>query len=615
MNRRLAGSLMAIAGLVIVLVFSGQARATDFCGCGPKKDNGLCDGKSQGSSCGDGRICNLSTAKKCAGKSEEFYCSCSLNDSKIEVEPMDLNFGTIDLSKGPQEKSKHYTIRNPGHVDLTVSVGIGPIPSGFFFDTVQNLVIGPNSSEKFGVKFKPSSVGEYGGEVEIEGNPAIGPSSAQVTVSGMAIRTRPTPSGTPTRTPTATPSVTPTRTPTATPTRTATFTATATATLTATPTTTSTPTSTPTPALAVWVANEANDEVNAYALPLGSTPNIIPGAGIEGMNTDLFSPAGVTFDSSGNVYVSNVTGGPLPGMGSVTVYTAGSSGNTTPSAEIGGTNTGLDVPYGLALDSDRNIYLANSNGGPVGRGSIQIFSAGTNGNEAPGAVITAASAMNDNTLLYFPEGVAVDSSRAIYVVNPQGQFIGGGPASGSVTIYAAGSDGNVSPSAIIAGQFDDECINTGNPFPCCSGNGMGTCVDNTQLAGPVGIAVDSNKNIYVTNPSGGASANGSINVYAAGSTGNVAPIATITGSNIVSPVGIAFDSSGNIYVSSLEGESITEYSALGSGTGSLNLTPIATVSGDETQLDLPFGIAIGPLPGGGGGAIAPAAHRPVRPAR
>ena len=69
-----------------------------------------------------------------------------------------------------------------------------------------------------------------------------------------------------------------------------------------------------------------------------------------------------------------------------------------------------------------------------------------------------------------PSGIAVDSSRNMYVMNP-GSQVGGAD---SITVYPAGSNGNATPSATISGA-------------------------STALDFPLGIAVDSGKNIYVTN--------------------------------------------------------------------------------------------------------------------
>ncbi len=92
-------------------------------------------------------------------------------------------------------------------------------------------------------------------------------------------------------------------------------------------------------------------------------------------------------------------------------------------------------------------------------------------------------------------GAAVDSNGNLYVAD----F-----SSSTVTVYPAGSDGNVAPSATIGGP-------------------------NTGLNTPDGIALDASGNIYVANFS-----SATVTVYPAGSNGNVAPSATIGGPNTAS---------------------------------------------------------------------------------
>ncbi|HVN63015.1 MAG TPA: hypothetical protein VMT58_00145, partial [Candidatus Binataceae bacterium] len=59
------------------------------------------------------------------------------------------------------------------------------------------------------------------------------------------------------------------------------------------------------------------------------------------------------------------------------------------------------------------------------------------------------------------------------------------------------------------------------------------------------------------------------------------------------PVAVALDFSGNIYVANFIANSITVYPPLGGSTGTLNEAPIATISGGNTGLFNPDGIAIG----------------------
>ena len=100
-------------------------------------------------------------------------------------------------------------------------------------------------------------------------------------------------------------------------------------------------------------------------------------------------------------------------------------------------------------------------------------------------------------------------------------------------------------------------------------------------SGTAGITVavpGAGKLLYVPNQAGN-----NILIFAAGASGNATPTATIAGDNtgLASPVGIALDGAGNIYVTS--GNSIMVYAAGASG----NATPTATIAGGNTGLNVP----------------------------
>lgn len=112
---------------------------------------------------------------------------------------------------------------------------------------------------------------------------------------------------------------------------------------------------------------------------LKTSPSATIGGNSNCDNTGLDSPTGVTVDSSGNIYVTNAGNGP-DSLGSITVYSAGSSGNVPPIATISDDpgcapcdKTELSLPVGISLDSRGNIYVANAAGWADGLGSVTEY--------------------------------------------------------------------------------------------------------------------------------------------------------------------------------------------------------------------------------------------------
>ena len=102
--------------------------------------------------------------------------------------------------------------------------------------------------------------------------------------------------------------------------------------------------------------------------------------------------------------------------------------------------------------------------------------------------------------------------------------------------------------------------------------------------------MDSSHNIYVADV--GAD---SVFVYSSGTSGNQAPIATISGSNtgLLGPYGVALDSSSKIYVADYDADSVFVYPTLGGSTGPLNEAPSVAISTTTTTgLSSAQGIAL-----------------------
>ena len=193
----------------------------------------------------------------------------------------------------------------------------------------------------------------------------------------------------------------------------------------------------------VYVANAANNSVTVYAA--NRVGDRAPIATITGTKTELQTPWSLALDEAGNIYVANTAGGPNR-EGSITVYKDAPRGivNHTPLVTIAGPYTLLSSPRGVALDSKQRIYAVNH----VGTITVYAPLAGREPagmrDEAPVATIGGSQ-----TQLMQPTGIALDTSGKIYVTNT----LMGTEQVGHIEVYAADPIGtlNEAPLATITG--------------------------------------------------------------------------------------------------------------------------------------------------------------------
>lgn len=229
----------------------------------------------------------------------------------------------------------------------------------------------------------------------------------------------------------------------------------------------------------------------------------------------------------------------------VTVYPASARGRARPMAIISGSNTGLNVPWGVALDSSGNIYVTNASGN-----SVTEYAAGANGNVSPLATISGS-----NTQLNMPSGIALDAGNNIYVSNYSSQ---------TVEVFAAGANGNAMPSRTISGS-------------------------NTKLDVPTGLTINGRGNIYVASLGDHATPY-SVNVFAPDADGNATPTQYIEGAQtkLNYPYGVALDSSGKIHVANEETNLVSTFGASANG----DVRPGSRLRGRGTHVAAPVGIFI-----------------------
>jgi hypothetical protein len=127
----------------------------------------------------------------------------------------------------------------------------------------------------------------------------------------------------------------------------------------------------------------------------------------QGAATGLNAPAGVAITADGHVWVADNL------ANAVLEFSGTANGNTAPEAVIAGPDTGLNTPSGLVIDADGNLVVTNSLGAtldPVSGalcslGSITVYSPGSSGDAVPLLTIQGCS-----TALFEPVGIVADAT-------------------------------------------------------------------------------------------------------------------------------------------------------------------------------------------------------------
>lgn len=186
-------------------------------------------------------------------------------------------------------------------------------------------------------------------------------------------------------------------------------------------------------------------------------------------NANLNGPKGMVLDASGNIFVAdsfNFVIKKIDTSGAMSVF-AGSLGNSG-SDDGQGTAAKFTYPWGMAIDSRGNLYVADYGGHTIRKisptGLVSTL-AGTAG--APGS----SDGTGAGAKFKYPSGLATDSSGNIYVADTSNNAIRKITPSGVVTTLAGRAD-------LTFGAAD------------------GALAD-ARFNAPRGIAVDSSGTIYI----------------------------------------------------------------------------------------------------------------------
>jgi trimeric autotransporter adhesin len=314
--------------------------------------------------------------------------------------------------------------------------------------------------------------------------------------------------------------------------------------------------------------------------------------------TAQLSTLGIAIDSAGNLFTVDPGGNCIRKIStSGTIISAAGNGTFGYSGD-GGPATAAELwsPYGIAVDSMGNLFIADTNNQRIRKVSsssgIIVTIAGSDAGElGDGGQATSA-------VLNYPFGVAVDSSGDFFIADTMNNRIRKVSSSGIIITvagngtYGYSGDGGQAASALLNYPRGAAMDAAGNLFVAdtlnnrirkvsfsgiittMAGNGDfgyggdGGQAVSAQLAGPTGVVVDSSGNLFIADCNNyrvrKMDSSGIITTVAGNGTfGYSGDGGTATSAQLSLPKGVSLDSAGNLFVADALNNRIRKVSASG----------------------------------------------------
>ncbi|GAB3690750.1 hypothetical protein GCM10027592_08230 [Spirosoma flavus] len=342
----------------------------------------------------------------------------------------------------------------------------------------------------------------------------------------------------------------------------------------------------------LFIADQGNNrirKVNTLGIISTVAGNGTLGFGGDGgsaPNADLYYPIDVVFDKAGNLYIADQGNNRIRKVSTSGVITTVAGNGTFGFGGDGGNaiNANLANPTGVAVDGSGNLYIADQKNHRIRKvttsGIISTVAGnGTLGFSGDGGL--AINASMDN-----PNGVAVNASGSLFIIDNGNQRIRKVTPAGSITTVAgngsAGFSGDGGPAtAASLNNPSGIAIDTGNnlfiadrynhrirkvtpagSITTIAGNGSaGFSGDsgpalNARLNNPNDVSVDTSGTLYIAdllnNRIRSVLTSGIIRTVAgSGSYGFSGDGGSALGAKLANPSGVATDNLGNIFVADL----------------------------------------------------------------
>ena len=262
-----------------------------------------------------------------------------------------------------------------------------------------------------------------------------------------------------------------------------------------------------------------------------------------------FGPAGIVVDGSGNIWVTNTGNGTVMEINS----SCFSSPSSCPTFSV---STYFSNPTGIAVDSNNNIWVTNT-----GNGTVTEITSGTTTCSS-----SKCPTFSGSTYFSNPTGIAVDSKNNVWVTNT---------GNGTVTEITSGittcSSSTNCPTFL--GFSDPGAVTTTGTTPWVANSGTGSsyspgvveinspcqsggCPEITHFTQPVGLAFDTSGNLWVIDAGNSTTVEITASAIASATCSSSTPCYQY--SLPAAPAGVATDSLGNIWISLVNAQ-VIEY--------------------------------------------------------
>jgi len=284
-----------------------------------------------------------------------------------------------------------------------------------------------------------------------------------------------------------------------------------------------------------------------------------------GTGARFAGPGGVVVDGSGNIYVADYNASAIRKVTAAGVVTTIGGDGTAGFADGIGTGALFNLPFGMSIGTAGNVFVADT----VNNRIREITPADVISTIAGQTPIGTANGTGSQAQFYWPNGLVVDGTGDIYVADTSNNLIRLVTPGGVVTTFA----GQTTPG---------------------TADGTGT---NAQFKCPTGIAIDGTGNLYIADYSNNIirrmTTAGVVTTFA-GQTASGTTNGTVASAQFNGPIGMAIDSDGNIFIADTLNNMIRKISAAGVVTTLAGQVGSGSADGTGTtaRFNCPNGITV-----------------------